>query len=325
MPPKNKIKKVKENVIKKVKKVVDDEVKKVKKVVKNNEEKTIEQKYQKKTQLEHILTRPDSYVGEIKLQTEKHWIYDDQTKNIIKKEIEFSPGLFKIVDEIIVNACDHSKVDKTCDTIKVSFLEDNKISIWNNGTGIPVEIHKEHNIYVPELIFGHLLTSTNYDDTEKRITGGRNGYGAKLTNIFSSFFSVETIDGKLKKKFYQEFTNNMGNKSIPVITNVKSENPRTYTEIIFKPDLEKFGLTNMSEDIIALFKRRVYDIAGILPNLKVYLNDTKLDINNFKKYIDKYKFKSYLKEDNSIEDDILSDIQEIKVKNIVKHIGKARK
>jgi DNA topoisomerase II len=43
-------------------------------------------------------------------------------------------------------------------------------------------------MYVPELIFGHLLTGSNYDDDEQKVTGGRNGYGAKLANIFSSSF-----------------------------------------------------------------------------------------------------------------------------------------
>ncbi len=46
----------------------------------------------------------------------------------------------------------------------------NTISIWNNGDGVPVEMHKEENVYVPELIFGHLLTSSNYDDDEKKVS-----------------------------------------------------------------------------------------------------------------------------------------------------------
>jgi len=127
--------------------------------------KSIEEKYQKKTPIEHILTRPDTYIGEVKCQKETHWVYQDGT--IIKKDIEVPPGLIKIFDEILVNACDHTKTDKTCDTIKVTIdTSNNEISVWNNGRGIDVEIHGEHKIYVPELIFGELLTSTNYDDNE---------------------------------------------------------------------------------------------------------------------------------------------------------------
>jgi len=60
-------------------------------------------------------------------------------------------------------------------------------------------MHKEHKVLVPELIFGHLLTSSNYDDSVKKVTGGRNGYGAKLTNIFSKSFQVETAESKSGK------------------------------------------------------------------------------------------------------------------------------
>jgi DNA topoisomerase II len=84
--------------------------------------------------------------------------------------------------------------------LKVNINKKNgEISVMNNGKGIPVQIHKEYNIYVPDLIFGHLLTSSNYNDEEKKVTGGRNGYGAKLANIFSKQFSVETADHKTGK------------------------------------------------------------------------------------------------------------------------------
>lgn len=86
--------------------------------------------------------------------------------------------------------------------IKVTIdQENNRITVWNNGKGIPVVIHKEHNMYVPELVFGHLLTSSNYDDSIKKVTGGRNGFGAKLTNIYSKKFIVETADTKHKKLY----------------------------------------------------------------------------------------------------------------------------
>ena len=90
--------------------------------------------------------------------------------------------------------------DQGMNQIKVTIdKKKNSISVWNNGKGIPVVIHKEHNIYVPELVFGHLLTSSNYDDSIKKITGGRNGFGAKLTNIFSKKFTISTSDSKNKK------------------------------------------------------------------------------------------------------------------------------
>lgn len=229
--------------------------------------KSVEEKYQKLTQIEHILKRPDTYIGDTTLQKEKQYIYEND--KIIKKEIVYPPGLMKIFDEILVNARDHYINDPTCDTIKITIdITQNEISVMNNGKGIDVEMHQEHNVYVPELIFGHLLTSTNYDDTEKRTTGGRNGYGAKLTNIFSTFFSIETVDGNRKRKYYQEFKNNMGDKHDPVITELKAR-PTTFTKIVFRPDLNKFNLENLTPDIVSLLTRRVYDIAGMHPKIKV--------------------------------------------------------
>jgi DNA topoisomerase II len=90
------------------------------------------------------------------------------------------------------------------DTIKVTIdRESSTISIYNNGRGIPIEMHAKEKVYVPELIFGHLLTSSNYDDSEKKVVGGRNGYGAKLCNIFSKKFIVETGDSSSGKKYKQ--------------------------------------------------------------------------------------------------------------------------
>lgn len=248
--------------------------------------KSLEEKYQKKTPIEHILTRPDTYVGDIKIQEEVMDIFDDDLQRIVKKNIKYVPALYKIFDEIIVNAYDHTKTDPTCDTIKVSIdKENNEISVYNNGKGIDVEVHPQHKIYVPELIFGELLTSTNYDDTQARTTGGRNGYGAKLTNIFSTKFIVETVDEDRKRKFYQEFTENMGKRTKPKVTDYKQ---KAYTQITFHPDLKKFGLSTLTDDIVSLFKKRVYDIAGLGEKLKVYYNDKKIDTNNFKKYISLY-------------------------------------
>ncbi|CAL5387353.1 unnamed protein product [Camellia sinensis] len=89
-------------------------------------------------------------------------------------------------------------------SVKVTIdVEQNCISVYNNGDGVPVEIHQEEGVYVPEMIFGHLLTSSNYDDLIKKTTGGKNGYGAKRTNIFSTEFVIETADGKRQKKYKQ--------------------------------------------------------------------------------------------------------------------------
>ena len=159
-------------------------------------ETTIEKTYQKKTQLEHILLRPDTYIGTTEHITEKLWVLSPK-ETLINKQINYVPGLYKIFDEILVNAIDNITRDLRMNLIKVD-INSKSISIYNNGKGIPITIHKTYKIYVPELIFGHLLTSSNYDDSQKKVTGGRNGFGAKLTNVFSKKFIVETAEKKIK-------------------------------------------------------------------------------------------------------------------------------
>ncbi len=161
-----------------------------------------------------------------------------------------------------------------------------RISVKNNGKGIPCVVHKDHGIYVAELIFGHLLTSSNYDDTQKKVTGGRNGYGAKLTNIFSTKFVVEAADGKIGKVFNQTYTDNMSNKTEP---DVKPYEGSDYTKLTFFPDLKRFGMERMEDDITALMTKRVFDIAGVTPDgVKVVLNGERLKVRSFVNYIDYY-------------------------------------
>ncbi len=168
--------------------------------------KSVESIYQKKTQLEHILLRPDTYIGSTETEKLPMWVGDEAKGRIVEKEISFVPGLYKIVDEILVNAADNFQRDRRMTLIDINIdSRDGCISVMNNGkgtrcsAGIPVQVHTTYDMFVPELIFGHLLTSSNYDDSEKKVTGGRNGFGAKLTNIFSSEFRVEAADHKKKK------------------------------------------------------------------------------------------------------------------------------
>ncbi|GES91633.1 DNA topoisomerase II [Rhizophagus clarus] len=246
--------------------------------------KPVEEVYQKKTQLEHILLRPDTYVGSVQTFTEKLWVYDSDKSVMVYRDVTYVPGLYKIIDEILVNSADNKIRDPTMDTIKVDIdVKSGTISIYNNGNGIPVEIHKEENVYVPELIFGHLLTSSNYNDNEKKVTGGRNGYGAKLTNIFSTEFIIETVDSSAGKKYRQIFRDNMSVKESPKISSYSKK--EEYTMVTFRPDFQRFNMPNgFDDDIIALLKKRVYDLAGCVKNVKVFLNGERLKIKNFKEY-----------------------------------------
>ncbi|XP_011621441.1 DNA topoisomerase 2 isoform X2 [Amborella trichopoda] len=248
--------------------------------------KTIEETYQKKTQLEHILLRPDTYIGSVEKHTQNLWVYEEN--KMVHRSISYVPGLYKIFDEILVNAADNKQRDPSMDSLKVDIdVEQNTVSVYNNGDGVPVEIHQEEGVYVPEMIFGHLLTSSNYNDEVKKTTGGRNGYGAKLTNIFSTQFVIETADGKRQKKYKQVFTSNMGSKSEPAITKCKAG--ENWTKVTFKPDLAKFNMTYLEEDVVALMKKRVVDLAGCLgKTVKVELNGKRLPVKSFVDYVDLY-------------------------------------
>ena len=166
----------------------------------------------------------------------------------------------------------------------------------NNGNnGIPVEVHPKFKKMVPSMIFGELLTSSNYDDSKKRTTGGRNGYGAKLVNVFSKRFIVKVGDPNNKKLFEQTWTENM---SITGKETVKKYNKKNgFTEVTFYPDLEKFGITSLG-DHYELFAKRCVDICGSSKQLKVYFNGKKIDVPDFKKYVNCY----YPKKDLIVDD-----------------------
>jgi len=250
--------------------------------------KTIEQIYQKKTQLEHILLRPDTYVGSTEHQLQDMWIFDETRGRMVHRKIDYVPALYKIFDEILVNAADNAMRDpKGMDLIDVCIdKEQGFVSVMNNGQGVPVQMHKEHNIFVPELIFGHLLTSDNYDDHEKKVTGGRNGYGAKLTNVFSRKFVIETVDRSSKKKYVQVFENNMTQKHPPTVTTCTGEE---YTRVTFWPDFSRFGMRKLDADITGLMMKRVYDIAGSTSRrVRVRLNGQPLKVRCFEDYIGLY-------------------------------------
>uniref|UniRef100_A0A8C9ST43 DNA topoisomerase 2 n=1 Tax=Scleropages formosus TaxID=113540 RepID=A0A8C9ST43_SCLFO len=246
---------------------------------------SVERVYQKKTQLEHIVLRPDTYVGSIQPITQPMWVFDEDV-GMNLREITYVPGLYKIFDEILVNAADNKQRDKNMSSIKITIdPESNTISIWNNGKGIPVVEHKEEKMYVPALIFGHLLTSSNYDDDEKKVTGGRNGYGAKLCNIFSTKFTVETACKEYKHSFKQTWTNNMTKTSEPKIKYFDGDD---FTCVTFQPDLAKFNMEKLDKDIVALLTRRAYDVAGSCKGVKVIFNGKKLPVNGFRSYVDLY-------------------------------------
>lgn len=272
----------------------------------------VQNKYRKLDHRDHVLARPGMYIGSIEEDAYSTWVFDDQKKSVEKREIRIIPGLYKIFDEILVNAIDHTVRMKAAlatggtdiqpvKNIRISIDKaSGAISVTNDGNGIEVEKHPEHGIYVPELIFGHMLTSTNYDDSEEKIIGGQNGIGAKACNIFSKSFKLETVDHVRKKLYTQEWTDNMTIRTEPVI---KACAKKPYTTITFIPDYARFKMAGgMSNDMYSLIMRRCYDVCALTDNdVNVWLNGTKLEFKNFERYVDLYlgargeKFRVYEK------------------------------
>ena len=211
------------------------------------------------------------------------WVYEEE-QGMVKREVTYVPGLYKIFDEILVNAADNKQRDSRMDTIKVDIKpEEGLISIMNNGKGIPVEMHKEEKMYVPTMIFGHLLTGSNFNDDEARVTGGRNGFGAKLCNVFSSKFTVETADRNVKKHFKQTWGVNMSKANDPKVKDFVGED---FTKVTFQPDLAKFGMATLDADTVAILSRRAFDVAASTKGVKVFLNGKRLPVKNFKDYVE---------------------------------------
>jgi len=254
---------------------------------------TLANQYQKKTDKEHILDNPDTYIGSIENVNGPMYVYEDG--HIVNKNIDYNPGLFKLFDEGIVNCRDHvvrmlqkKEHDDTTQLVNMIDIQiqDNMITLMNNGNGIDIEKHPTYDIWIPELIFGHLRTSTNYNKDEEKITGGKNGFGFKLVLIWSTYGMIETIDYTRKLKYTQEFETNLDVVHKPSITKCSK---KPYTLVKFKPDYKRLGLNELSKDMIALFQRRVYDIAGITTkDVKVKLNGEALDVKNFNHYVDLY-------------------------------------
>ena len=244
-------------------------------------------KYAKFTHLEHILARPDSYVGSLNKDTSVQWtVVDSEMK---ETKVIHNAGLFKIFDEILVNAVDQCADDgNMVNKITVS-VDEHTISIMNSGIGVSIEKHPEYGEqWIPEMIFGELLTSSNYDDKDQRTTGGRNGYGAKLANVFSKEFTIDVASCVSQQRYIQTWTHNMTVKSVPKIT--KYSKKLGYTKITFRPDLSRFNMTTLNDtDIIKLFERRTYDICACTPlHVKVFFNEVQLTCNTFEKYVDMF-------------------------------------
>ena len=258
---------------------------------------TLAKQYQKKTDKQHILDNPDTYIGSVENVDADMWVYDDATQKIALKTIEYIPGLYKLFDEGIVNCRDHvirmiqsTMLEKKFVThIDIDITEDGSITLTNDGNGIDIAKHPEYDVWIPEMIFGHLRTSTNYNKDEKKIVGGKNGFGFKLVLIWSEYGKVETVDHVRGLKYVQEFRKNLDEICPPTIT---KSSVKPYTKVTFKPDYRRLGIQGLTSDMLSLLKKRVYDIGAVtdhsIKKIKINYNNALIPVKNFQQYIDLY-------------------------------------
>ena len=235
----------------------------------NKTDTALAEQYQQKTDKQHILDNPDTYIGSVENVDASLWVYDEESKRIVWRDIEYIPGLYKLFDEGIVNCRDHvvrmiqsNILEKKFVTYIDTNIDDTgMITMSNDGNGIDIAKHPEYDIWIPEMVFGHLRTSTNYNKNEKRIVGGKNGFGFKLVLIWSTYGRVETIDHIRGLKYVQEFHNNLDKLDPPKITKVSTTKP--YTKVSFRPDYQRLGIQGLTPDMLALLKKRIYDIGAV--------------------------------------------------------------
>ncbi|KAG2273396.1 hypothetical protein Bca52824_067951 [Brassica carinata] len=245
---------------------------------------------EQKNQVDHILLRPDEYIGSTKVTRENLWVYEEEG-HLVYREVTNVAGLCKIFDEILINAIDQKDSNPNMKSIKVEVNADNNmISIYNDAC-IPVTTKKIGpqglEFFLPELVFGTLRTSSNFNDEVKKTIGGRSGYCAKFTNIF--FQTVHRRNCRCAE-LVQVFENNMKMRNDPKLEVYR--NRKNWTKVSFIPDLEKFGLNHLHKDVVALMRKRVFDIAGCCKkgdsNVKFMLNGEEIRLKSFHDYVGRY-------------------------------------
>lgn len=224
---------------------------------------------------------------------------DGMVTKISRQKVLYNAVLVHICKEVFDNVIDNyfRSLDSDLPLKKMTVDIDSdtgRVTVWNDGVPIQVRIHEwtedekrldgEH--YDASLIFGHLNSSSTYDDNKE--TGGRmglglHGKGAKLTNIFSTEFEIETADGS--KKLVQRWTENMKHVGKPKVTSCATKG---YTKVSFIPDFERFGLKGFTPEILAVIRKICIDASMNMPGVKVILNGESLVTKSLKDYTKYY-------------------------------------
>lgn len=234
---------------------------------------------------EHVLARPDTYLG--------NFVFDNypvsivRGKKIVQETVAYNPAFERVVIEVGSNCVDNvwrsSQFRVACSAIRFEYSSDGTMSFWNDGLTIPIKqssLPSVQGMYNPSIVFGVFMSSTNYDDEEKRRSSGRNGYGSKITNTMSKMFKVETQDEKLGLHFTQVWRENMSIVEPPVVVKRAGKG---YTKVSWLPDYARFNMSGLTEPVIGLLHKYLYDVA-MLTKIPVYCNDVLVPVRSLVDY-----------------------------------------
>ena len=277
----------------------------------SNKRKTTD--YKTLTDIEHVYRRPDTYIGSDNCLPKEELIYNFELNKIVKSEIDLPEGIKRLYLEILSNAGDNCDVSRRAglDPQKIEvYMDKNQIKIKNYGLHIPVKkicLEKTQGgsnvidyspekgddyYWLPEFIFGHFRTSNNYEKQKKNMghVAGRNGYGAKLTNIFSEVYSVSVCDPDEGKIFKGTWKDNMFKDSDNKKPHVEVRDGKFkdgWVEISYILDFKRFKLEEYREKDIQMFAKIALDFSFTC-KIKIIFNDKVLDFRNIKDYAKLY-------------------------------------
>jgi len=267
-------------------------------------EKTVEEKYQQISELDHVILRSGMYIGSVREELKNMFMYDVDDAKIVMSEISYTPGLLKLIDEVISNIADEfrRKDNMGLTNAEIEFTRSGHFRIKDNG-GIPVIKHKTAGMYVPAFIFSSLRTGSNYDDTVERDGIGLNGLGCKICNIFSKYFSVYTAD--THKSYFGSWSNNMKTKNDDEKVQASCDH---FTEFQFDIDWSRFEDVNeVTDDFATIIEKRIIDLCAANPGLSakyIFKDDNGIirksewNFKSFEEYIELYS--DYIDQENCI-------------------------
>lgn len=217
---------------------------------------------------EHILLRPSMYIGGVSPDTQETFVFTGSILEV--KPLTYSPGLVKIINEVIDNSIDIILKSKQGSKVEV-VIDSAKVEVLDNSIGFPERQADEE--YPVIVALGNAMAGSNFNDEENIGQMGTNGVGAFATNCFSKYFEVTTINKQSKVEVVWE--NNGHLKSTNRSTEPKHLKS-TGTKVKFIPDLERFGMSEISEDVVKAIETRLRCLGYIYPKIKFSLNGKEL-------------------------------------------------